>query len=122
MVYDYRTEPRTDTFNATTGAGVTTANVVLHDFIYDDDTDTISFDSSIAETPIVSTYNGTTKLLTVASLTANTTRTLEVTYDIDAIPDSAAINTLLDRWAWIWMLVVIVFAPASIAAMWTGRA
>lgn len=121
MVYDYRTEERTDSFTTATGVGVTTANVTLHEFIYDDDTSTVSISSSIAEAPAFSSYNGTTKTVLVASLTDNTTRTLEVSYDIDAITDSDAINNLLDRVSWIWLLIAAAFPVGGLAAIWTGR-
>lgn len=122
MVYEFRTEAQTDNFSVETGAGVSSSNITLDDFIYDNDDDTIEYDSSIDETPVTSSYNATTKTLLVSSLTANTTRTLEITYDVDAIEDNDAINALLDRFAWIWMLVNIAWPMASLAAIWTGRA
>jgi hypothetical protein len=123
MVYNFRTDPRTDTFNTidTTG-GLTSSNVTLHDFIYDNDTSTISIESSINEVPTYTAYNTTSKTLTLATLTENTTRDIEVTYDVDVITDSDAINNMLDRVAWIWMLICIAFPAAGLAAIWTGRA
>lgn len=122
MAYEYRTEEQTDDFSVTTGVGVTSANCTLDDFIYDDDDDTIEIESSLAEVPTATSYNGTTKTVLVSTLTANATRTLSITYDIDAIPDNDAINTMIDRWPWIWMLVCIAFPVAGIAAIFTGRA
>jgi len=122
MVYNYRTDPVTDSFDVDTAVGVTSDNFTLDDFIYDDDDDTIEIESSIDEIPGLVSYNFTSKTVWVGSLTANTTRTLEITYDIDVITDSDAINNLLDRVAWIWMLICIAFPVASLAAIWTGRA
>lgn len=122
MVYNFRTDPVTDSVNVTTAIAATTANVTLDDFVYDDDDDSIELESSINEVPSLSSYNATSKTITVASLTANTSRELEITYDIDVITDSDAINNLLDRVAWIWMLICIAFPMASLAAIWTNRA
>jgi hypothetical protein len=122
MVYSFRTDAVTDAPVVSTSENVTTANVTLDKFVYDDDTDTISITSSINEVPAFSAYNGTSKTVTVASLTDNTSRTLSVTYDTDVITDNDAINTLLDRAAWIWMLIIIAFPAASLAAIWTNRA
>ena len=121
LVYNYRTDPRTDDFTVTTAAGVTTANVTLLKFIYDDDTGTVSFSSTIDEVPALTSYNATSKTILVSALTDNTSRTLSVTYDVNVIEESDAINNLLDRVAWIWMLIVIAFPMAGLAAIWTGR-
>lgn len=121
LVYNYRTDPRTDDFTVTTAAGVTTANVTLLKFIYDDDTGTVSFSSTIDEVPALTSYNATSKTMLVSALTDNTSRTLSVTYDVNVIEESDAINNLLDRVAWIWMLIVIAFPMAGLAAIWTGR-
>jgi len=122
MVYNYRTDPVTDLFSVDTALGQTSENVTLDDFVYDDDDDTIEIESSIDEDPGFHSYNATSKTVWVESLTENSTRTLEITYDIDVITDSDAINNLLDRVAWIWMLICIAFPVASLAAIWTGRA
>ena len=122
MVYAYRTDPVTDASSVDTGVGETTADITLDNFVYDDDIDTISVSSSISEVPSVSSYNGTTKTVSIASLTADDSRTLSVTYDVDVITDNDAINALLDRAAWMWMLVIITFPVAGLAAIWTNRA
>ena len=112
--YDFRTDLREDTFSSDTGVGVTTANVTLHKPVYDDDTDTIDIASDLGtDTPVYSSYNSTTRQLGVSGLTTNTSRTLTVSYDIDALNGSSAINSLVDRIPWIWMIVTIAFAPAA---------
>jgi len=118
MIYEFRTEAVTDDVTVDTGAAATTANVTLDQFVYDDDDDTISVTSSINEVPVFTSYNTTSKTVLVSSLTANTTRTLSVTYDADAITDNDAINNILDRTPWIWYLIIIAFPVASLAAIW----
>ena len=121
-VYDFRTDPRTDTFSVDTGVGVTTANESLLSDLYDCDMSSIDIDSDLAtDNPQYYAINCTTRLLDITGLTANTTRTLSITYDFDALQGSTAINNLVDRVPWIWLLVIIAFAPAAIFAIFTGR-
>lgn len=121
-VYDFRTELRTDTFSTTTAVGVTSANETLLDDLYDDDTGSVDIDSDDAtDIPLANSYNGTTQVLNITGLTANTTRTLDVSYDVSALEGYDAISTLLDRVSWIWMLVIISFGPAALFAIFTGR-
>lgn len=122
MVYAFRTDPVTDESEVDTAAAVTTANVTLDKFVYDDDIDTISVESSINEVPTVSSYNSTSKTVLISSLTDDESRTLSITYDTDVITDNDAINNLLDRVTWFWALVIITFPAASLAAIWTNRA
>jgi len=123
MAYDFRTDPRTDTFSVDTAVAVTTANASLLDDLYDGDMGSVDIDSDLAtDNPLPASYNVTTRLLDITGLTANNTRTLEITYDFDALDASAAIATLIDRLPWIWLLVCIAFAPAALFAIFTGRA
>lgn len=116
-VTDFRTDAREDDFSVNTAVGVTSANVVLVKSLYDNDTNLISFNSTLSETPTFSSYNSTTKQVNVATLTANTSRTLTVFYRTDALPDSTGINTMLDWWYYIWILLLIAFPIAAIVAI-----
>jgi len=122
MVYAFRTDPVTDESEVDTAVAVTTENITLDKYVYDDDIDTISVVSSINEVPVVTSYNSTSKTVLISSLDADDSRTLSVTYDTDVITDNDAINNLLDRADWIWMLLIIAFPVASLAAIWTNRA
>jgi len=119
MIYEFRTEAITDDETVTTGAASTTGNVTLDNFVYDDDDDTISVTSSINEVPEITSYNTTSKTVLVSSLTANTSRTLSVTYDVDAITDNDAVNNILDITPWIFYLIIIAWPVVSLAAIWT---
>lgn len=122
-VYDFRTDLREDAFTSPTVAGVTTANVTLTKPIYDDDTNTIDILSALAtDTPAYASYNATSRQLGISGLTANTTRTLTVTYDIDALVGNDSINTLMDYTPYFWYLCVICFAPLGLLALYMGRA
>jgi len=103
--------------------GVTSANETLLDDLYDGDIGSIDIASGDAtDTPLANTYNATSRLLNITGLTADTTRTLDVSYDVDALEGSDAVNTLVDRVPFIWMLMIIAFAPASLFAIVTNRA
>ena len=121
-VYSFRTDVREDTFQVTTAAGVTGANVTLLKALFDDDTGTISFTSDIAEVPVVSSWNGTTRQLEVGGLTASESRELVVSYDKAAFAATNAISNLMDSVPFIWFLMILAFVPASLVAIFLGRA
>jgi len=116
-VYDFKTDVKTQTNTITTGANVTTADVVLSKALYDNDTSTISFTSNISESPSITAYNPVTRTLSTANLTASSTRALGIAYDVDALSDSAAMATIVNALDFIWLLSIIVFAPAALAAL-----
>jgi hypothetical protein len=120
-VYDFRTDVREDAFVVETAAAATTANVTLLRAIFDDDTDTIGYLSTIAEIPVFGSYNTTTRQLNTTGLTANTSRTLTVNYDTNALTFSTAINNLLDWWPFIWYMILTAFPIAALVAIFTGR-
>lgn len=124
MVYDFRTDQRDDTFTITTGAAVTTANVTLANYVFDDDIQTISFTTNdTAEYPVTSSYNATSRQLLVAGLNTSTSRLLEVTYDVDSIAqEGTAINSLMDRVPALYLLIIICFPIAALAAIFLNRA
>ena len=122
-VYDFRTDLREDDFSSTTVAGQTTENVTLHKPVYDDDIDTIDIVSDeSADTPAYNSYDNTTRVVNITGLSANLTRTLTVSYDVDALEGGDALNTFVGYIPWIWMLIIIVFPIAALAAIFTGRA
>jgi len=106
-----------------TGAGVTTADVTLSTALYDNDNDTIRFYSDTStDSPTFTSYNGTTRVMSLSGLTANTTRTLDVSYDIDVLNAADAVDTLLSNWQWYWYIMISIFPLAALAAIFTRRA
>jgi len=80
-IHDWRTEVHTQSFVVATAPGVTTADVVLTYDPFLNQTDEISsIASTLVEVPVATTYVTATNTLTVSALTANTSRTLTVTY------------------------------------------
>ena len=118
--YEFRTNERSDSFLAvTTGVGVTSANVTLLKAIYDNDTGTIVYTSSIAEAPAVSTYNTTSRQLLTTGLTANTSRTLTVQYDITSLSGLTSFDTILNYMPFLWYILIVAFTIAALAAVFT---
>ena len=121
-IYDFRTDLRTDTFSTLTAVGVESANETLLDDLYGGDTGSVDIDSDDAtDNPLASSYNSTNQVLNIIGLTADTTRTLDITYAFDALQGSDAINNLVGRIPWIWMLVIIAFGPAALFAIFTHK-
>ena len=121
-IYDFRTDLQTDTFSSVTAAGIVSANHTLTHAIIDDDTSTITITSNISEAPSFSSYNATLRQLTVGTLTANTIRTLTVTYDVTALAGADALDTFIGTWfIYIWYVLIAVFPIAGVAAILTGR-
>lgn len=121
-VYDFRTDIKEDSFYATTGAAETTTNVILRKEIYEDDTTTVSISSDLyTDLPALVSYNTTTRLMNISGLSISNNRTLTVTYDYDSLEGWDSINSILDKLPWIWLLVVIIFAPAALVSMWVKR-
>ena len=122
-IYDFRTDVRTDTFTVLTGVGVTTGSVQLFTDIYDDDTSTIDLSSNDADDdPLYSSYNASNRQLDMTGFAANTTRTLTVLYDIDALTESEAVGNLLDMLDLFWLLVIIGFPAAGLVAIFVMKA
>jgi len=120
-IYDFKTDRQEDTFSMVT-ADVTTDNITLSELLYDADVTTVYILSDLS-TDLISwgSYNATSNNVLVSGMTANTTRVLTATYDVDALGGSTAIINLADKLAWFWLLLIIAFAPASLAAIFTGR-
>lgn len=121
-MYDFQTDLRVDSITGTTGVGETSDNVVLGTTVYDDDTTTITVVSDLgSDNPAAGAYASGSHTLNVTGLTANTTRTLTISYDVDALAGSTAIATLSDKIAWIFLLMAIIFPPTALYAIFAGK-
>ena len=69
----------------------------------------------------MSSYNTTTRALAINGLSANATRTLTVEYDVFALTDANAVDTFLDYFPYIWILIIVAFPIAALAALFVGR-
>lgn len=117
LIYTFRTDITTDEFFTETAVATTNATVTLSKYVYDDDSSTISFLSSRnTDIPVLVSYNATTRATLVTGLTANATRTLDVSYDTDAL-DSDAWDTVLDLFSKVWMILIICFPIVGLAVI-----
>lgn len=118
---ELKTDTREDTFSVPTIVGQTTDNIVLAKAIYDSDTTTLTVVSDLStDTVSWSSYNATDQHVLISGMTANTTRTLTATYDVDAL-NSTNLSTFSDALVWILLLAAGAFAPTALAAIWAGR-
>lgn len=95
-IEEAQTDEREDAFGAVvTGGGITVADVVLLGDLYDGDIlNVVSITSTLGtDVPLSNAYVPGTNTLTVAGLTAAQTRTLTVTYQIDALTNYAAVGS-----------------------------
>ena len=121
-VLAFRTDLREDTFPKETIATEVTGNVTLTRPIFDDDTNTITILSDLSTDAVIfASYNTTSRRLDMTGFTPSENRTLTVTYDIDALVDNPAINTLMDILPYFWILMIIGFPGAAVFAVFTGR-
>jgi len=103
-----------------TTAGVSNSTVQLFKPLYDNDTSSIEIIShDIDDVPIYSSYNSTTRALLIIGLAENTTRVIDVTYDVDAI-NNTYISTALTVATYIWLIMIALFALGGLIWLWWG--
>ncbi len=120
-IYDFRTDLREDNFTVATAVGCDNTTAQLFKAIYDDDTSTIDIASHDADdSPTFVSYNTTTRATVINGLADNTTRVLDVTYDVSAFTEGG-LTAFIDLLPWLWILLWIAFPTAAIAAIWFGR-
>jgi hypothetical protein len=122
-VYDFKTDLKEDSFTSVTADNVTTDNFTLTHEVYDDDTSTLTILSSLSDDiPVLSSYAPVGHSVLISGLADNTTRTLQIAYDIYALSGWAGIDTLVSRLNLIWLLCLVAFIPVALVAIWRGRA
>jgi len=111
---DLQTDTQADTFAAvTTGVGETDADVVLTmDLFNDTVTHIVSITSNNSnDTPVAGTYTAATNTLNITGLHASDTRTLVVTYDIDALTDYTGMGSIVGitpLLIWIGIMAIVL--------------
>ena len=121
-IYDFRTDVREDYLTATTGVGESSDNVTLQKLVYDDDSTTISvYSSDSGDVPIMTAFDATSHSVVFSGLTANTSRTLTVSYDVAAFTEGG-LTAFLNILPYIWILIWVAFPIAALVAIWMGKA
>lgn len=80
-----------------TGAGVTAADVVLDEALWDDATaSVISITSDeVTDVPVANTYTAGTQTLNITGLAADDSRTLTITYEYDGLTDYTGMGAMV---------------------------
>jgi len=112
-IQDFRTDLQSQSYQVSTGVGVTSANVVLSSQLWDDNVAHVtSVSSNISEPATASSYDSSTKTLTITGLTANTTRTLTVQYKTAALDDYTAAEDFIKHVPTVYVFGLIGLAMA----------
>lgn len=96
--HDLQTDPTAEThLLVVTGVGVTTADVVLVNALWSDDTAYVTSITSnnVGDTPVKGAYAAATQTLTVTGLKHTDTRTLVITFETDALTDYTGMGALV---------------------------
>lgn len=108
-ITDAITQEYTQTISGIVTGDLYAANATLGRAIYNNDTSSVVSIASnhTADSPTASAYNLTTRALEVSGLSANTTRSLTVVYDITStiIPGGSALVIGLLRWFWVFVII-----------------
>jgi len=101
IVMESAHELQTDSYThteagVTTGAGVTAANVVLDEAVWDDSTSHITSITSdeVTDVPVAGTYTAATKTLNVTGLAESDSRTLTIVYEYDGLEDYTGMGAM----------------------------
>lgn len=122
-VEEFLVDTQEDNISVSTAVGETSENVTLSETLYDSDISSVVVISDLSsDTVSWSSYNATPNHFLVSGMTANTSRLLTVSYDIDALGGNAALILLANRLPIFWLVWMGAFAPAALAAIFTGRA
>jgi len=111
-----QTDERTDTFAVDTGVGETDADVVLVADLFNNSLISVTDITSNCTTdnPLPDDYTSTSNTLSVRGLDTDTSRTLEVTYQYDALTgDSAPASTFMGLVPLFVIVAAVVILVAS---------
>lgn len=117
--HDAQTQDYTQTFaGVSTAAGVYSANVTLGQDVYDDSLVGItSITSNITgDSPTAAAFNSVSRVTTVNGLTADTIRTLSVTYEIDSTIVPAGVSAFFSISNWFYIFAILGMIAGAIYA------
>lgn len=119
--HNFKTDVRTDEFTVTT-ADSTNTTVQLFTTLYDGDSSSVDLLShDVDDSPLLSSYNTTTRAAVITGLAGNTTRQLDVAYDVDALGNATLITLAGVTTPWLWYAIASVFPLAALYALWFMR-
>lgn len=117
-IYNFRTDVKEETRTVITGAGDTTASLVLSKPVYQDDASTIEVLSSIdTDTTVIDSYTPATRTLALSGLDSDASRELSISYDVNALQWHTAFDTMLTYVPFIWIVILIAFPICGMIVM-----
>jgi len=88
QVHAVQTDPKSESFSVTTTTGETSATVTLSEpHFYDSPKEMSVTSDNTADNPSITSYDPSTRQVTIGGLAEATSRTLTITYLIDALKD-----------------------------------
>jgi hypothetical protein len=119
-IHSLLTDIKEDKFTITTAAAATNSTIQLYKPLYDDDISSIEFVSHDTDDALIaSTYNSTSRELLVLGFAAGTSRSIDVSYEIDAI-NNTYFSTAITVATFIWLIMIAVFAVGGLIWLWWG--
>lgn len=105
-----------------TGAGVTDADIVLTEALWDDDNTYVTSITSdnVLDTPVAGVYTAGTLSLNVTGLAAADTRTLVLTYEYDGLTDYTGMGALVAVAPLLLFLAVIGAVVGGLYVLFKG--
>jgi hypothetical protein len=117
----FQTDLKEDSFTVVT-ADTTNGTVQLYKPLYDDDMSSVVILSrDTDDVPLAFSYNGTTRVLEIIGLAANSTRAIDVSYEIDALGGNAVISTILDMFPFFLIAICLMFIGGAIYMIIRGN-
>jgi len=114
-INEFRSKDHAEPHIVDTGVGETDADVVLSQELFGNQTSNVTIVSDNAlDAPIPATYTENTRTLNVTGLNADDTRTLDITYKIDALVDYVGAGIAARVWPVFIILGIIGLVAAGI--------
>jgi len=116
-VNDFQTTDVQEPYNITTGANVTTTDIILTQELFGDNTISAEVTSNLtSDAPIPSEYDSTTQTLTVAGLVESESRRLTIDYKTDGLWNFPGAGIATRMWPVLLVLGVIGLIIGAIVA------
>lgn len=122
---DFRTDEYEEEFVGNTAVGVTNTTVQIGSSLWEDSLNYASVSSNDTDdSPALTSYNSTTRAVTVTGLAANTTRTITLTYKTAGLSDYSGAEDLSLHIPTIILAFIILISVAGLIGLivWAVRA
>ena len=119
---DFRSDEVSQSYNVTTASGITSANVVLAEPLWDNSVVNATPSSNYSgDSPVASSYTQASRTVQVTGLSGNYTRTLTMTYTTQDLEDYPGVEEAFIHVPFAYMLVLIIVPLLVIVAVVVSR-